>query len=580
MLVSEWAEKYRHLSPEASAEPGQWFNANAPHLVKPMDCLSPYHKAERVVCKFASQTGKTEIILNFCGYIIDCDPGPTLIVQPNEKPMGEAFGKGRINPMLRDSPTLNEKIGNRKSRSSTSTIMLKEFPRGYLALAGATSPAGLASRPIRYLACDELDRWEPTKEGDPLFLGRKRQQSYRVKRKSKELLVSSPTYDDLGISVEYDKCMQQWEYHLPCLHCGETQLPRLKNFQWDEKKPESVRFICLKCGSEHPLEIADKVKAGARWVCVKDEGERSIGFWMNQWASPFARWDDTVEEWLSAGTDGMQKQVVTNTVFAEGWEGEGDRIEPHLLEARAEKYKAEVPAGVLAITIGVDVQIDRVEIEVVGWGAGETSWSIAYEVIPGEPTGTELWEDLLAFFRKTWRHESGVMMAPVAMCVDAGNWSKNIYAFVLAARDSRIIPIKGASPFGADVLSGSKKERKRRMLERRRTGRPAEIIGVSQIKRIIAKRLVLSPGTKGSCHFPEGRGREYYDQLTGERLMVEKKRGKRAHMLWSKVHTNVEALDCRVYAYAAMLLAEPDLSRASPGGFKSDSVSAEDFRAI
>ena len=561
LLVSEWAGTRRHLSAEASAEPGLWNNDRAPHLVKPMDCLSPYHPAARVVCKFSSQTGKTEIILNFLGYIIDCAPGPTLVIQPNVSPMGEAFSKDRIAPMLRDSPTLSEKAGPGSSRSSANTITHKSFKDGHLTIAGSNSVSGLASRPIRYFAGDEINRWEPTKEGDSLLLARKRLQTFRVRRASKELLVSSPTYSDIGICVEYDKCSQQWEWHLACEHCGESQLPRLKHFMWTDRDSKTTRYVCEHCGGEHALGVADRVKASGRWVLVKDGPEESIGFMMNQWASPFARWDDTVEEWLAARNDPLQKQAVTNTVFAEPWEGEGDRIDPHILEQRAEEYAAEVPADARVITIGVDVQNDRLEAEIVGWGEGETSWDIAYEILPGEPTGAEVWEDLSALFARTWKHESSAVMRPVAMCVDSGNWSKNVYEFVRRMSDRRIIPIKGSSVFGADILAGTKKDRRLRAVKRMINGRPPEILGVSQMKRILAKRLVLPLDAPGCCHFPLGRGREYYDQLTGERLVTEKKRGQRPRMVWQRVHSNVEALDCRNYAYAALLLSDADLSK-------------------
>lgn len=563
LLVSEWAGQYRHLSPEASAEPGLWNNARASHLVAPMDCLSPHSETERVVCKFSSQTGKTEILLNFIGYIIDMDPGPTLALQPNVSPMGEAFSKDRIVPMLRDSPTLAAKVGPGLSRTSAQTITHKSFPSGHLSIVGANSAAGLASRPIRYLLIDEIDRAENTKEGDPLTLARKRLQTFRVRRASKELIVSSPTYADVGVSVEYEKCSQLWEWHLFCLRCGDHQRPQLKHFEWDAGKPKTVQYVCEACTSKHQLAEADKVKARGRWVCTRNEGKESVGFWMNQWSSPFARWDDTIEEWEAAGDDPMQRQVVTNTAFAEPWEGEGERVEGHILEARAEEYPAEVPEGVAAITIGVDVQKDRIEAEVVGWGEGEECWSLGYIVSPCDPTNQESLNQALAeVYATTWAHANGCVMSPSAMCVDAGNWSQNVYAYVLVANTPRVIPVKGLSNYAADAITGTKKERHSRAVKRMMNGRPVEPIGVGQIKRLVYSRLAVPLGDAGCCHFPKGRSREYYDQLTGERLTTVKKRGNRPTMGWVPVHANVEALDCRVYAYAALLLSKPDLSAA------------------
>lgn len=564
LLVSEWAEQYRWLSPEASAEAGPWRNIRAPYLVQPMDAMSPHHEAERVVCRFSSQTGKTEIILNFVGYVIDCDPGPILAIQPNLTPMGEAFSKDRIAPMLRDSPTLKDKTGTAKARASASTITHKTFPGGHLTIAGANSPAGLASRPIRYLVCDELDRWEATKEGDPLSLARKRMQTFRARRASKELVVSSPTYDDVGISVEYGKCSQQWEWHMRCLHCGEHQFPRIRHFHWQPGEPRTVRYVCEHCGAEHGLADADRVKATGFWHCAQDGEPSTLGFWMNQWASSFARWDDTVAEWLEAQGDPGQMQAVTNTALCLGWEGEGEKIEPHKLSSRAEDWGDTVPAEVVAITIGADVQGDRIEAEVVAWGPDMESWSVAYEVLPGEPTESGVWDDLLDLYRQEWRTVDGRAVKVAAMCVDSGAYTQHVYEFVKRTHTRTIIPIKGASGMERDQIAGDRRQRLKRTARRARWGKPAEILGVDAIKRTIYHHLSAAPEAVGYCHFPAGRSDEYYLQLTGERLVVVSHRGKRSERRWVPIHPAVEALDCRAYAYAALLLAEVDLSRKPP----------------
>lgn len=554
LTVSEWAARHRFLSPESSAVPGAWENDRAPYLVAPMDALSPYHPAETVVCKFSSQTGKTEIALNFLGFIIDCDPGPILVIQPNVTPMGEAFSKDRLTPMLRDAPTLAKKIGGIRGRTSASTITHKSFPGGQVSIAGANSPAGLASRPIRYLICDELDRWDTTREGDPLALARKRQQTYRSNRRSKTLVVSSPTYDDVGISAEYAKCSQRFEWHLTCQHCGRTQFPALRHFAWDDGAPRSVRYACEHCGAEHPLEQADAVKLSGAWVCVADGEPDSVGFWMNQWGSMFARWDDTIAEWLRAQGDSAERQAVVNTAFAEGWSGEGERADPKSLATRGEVYPAEVPGGAVMITIGADVQGDRIEAEVVGWGERMESWSIAYEVLPGEPTSQQVWEDLLDLFRTQWTHETGATLSATAMVVDSGAYTQHVYEWVARTRDARIIPGKGVGGMGRDHIDRDENARRKRSARRMRYGKPPELLGVDAIKRSIYHHLSALPGAAGYCHFPVGRSEEYYAQLAGERLVLITPRGRRPEHRWVPVHAAVEALDCRVYAYAALLL--------------------------
>lgn len=565
LSVSEWAGRYRHLSPEASAEPGLWNNTRAFHLVEPMNRLSPYSATERTVLKFSSQSGKTEAILNFIGFIVDLDPGPILAIQPNVTPMGEAFSKDRVKPMWRDSPSLASKISLTKGRTGAQTITHMVFPSGHLTIAGANSPAGLASRPIRYLVCDELDRWEVTKEGDPLLLARKRLQTFRARRTAKELIVSSPTYEDLGICSEYAKCSQQWEWHLTCLHCHTTQFPKLEHFH-HKHSSKDVRYVCLSCGAEHDLGDSDAVKATGKWVCTKDGPEESVGYWFNQWASPFARWDDTLQEWLDAGDDPARRQAVTNTVFAEPWQGEGEKIEPNLLKQRAENWGEKLPDNIITITMGCDVQGDRLEIETVGWGINNESWSLAYDVLPGEPTSSEVWEDLLELYSKNWVKEGGTALKPSCLCIDSGAYTQHVYQFVKNTKDKGIIPIKGVPGMTRDHISGDRRQRLKRMAGRMRDGRPAELLGVDAIKRTIFHHLSAAPAGIGYCHFPLGRDDEYYLQLTGERIMISSGHGRRPERRWVPIHPAVEALDCRVYAYSALLLSNVNLapSKAVP----------------
>lgn len=558
LLVSEWAERYRYLSPESSAEPGLWSNARAPHLVMPMDLLSPYSDTDRVVLKSSSQIGKTEIALAFIGYIADLDPGPILAIQPNVTPMGEAFSKDRVKPMFRDSPTLAAKVGGARGRTSGQTMLHLSFPSGHLTIAGANSPAGLASRPIRYLVCDELDRWEITKEGDPLLLARKRLQTFRARRVARELIVSSPTYADIGICAEYDRCTQTWQWQLTCQHCGASQFPKLEHFAHDGD-PQTLRYVCATCGAEHPAHDEDACKASGQWVCTKSGPPDAVGFWINQWASPFARWGDTLQEWLDAGTDPARRQAVTNTVFAEPWEGEGEKIEPHHLSQRAEDWGDTVPDAVQVITIGVDCQGDRLEAEIIGWGARYESWSLGYEVLPGEPITEEVWDDLLDLYRRPWTRADGTALKAAALCVDAGAYTQHVYAFVKRSRDRGIIPTKGVGGMERDAISGDRRQRLKRMSQRLKDGRPCEILGVDSIKRSIFHHLSAPLGATGYCHFPVGRSDEYYLQLTGERLMIQYHRGKRPERRWVPIHPAVEGLDTRVYGYAALLLSQFDL---------------------
>jgi phage terminase large subunit GpA-like protein len=391
-----------------------------------------------------------------------------------------------------------------------------------------------------------------------MLLARKRQQTYRARRRSKELLTSSPTYEDIGISREYADCRTQYEWHLACLHCGETQRPRITHYQWQERDASTVVYVCEHCGGVHTLADEHRVKAGGRWVRVRDDGAQSVGYWFAQWGSPFARWADTVQEWIDAQGDSAKMQAVTNTVFAEGWEGVGDRADPHVLSARAEDYGCEVPDGVLLITMGVDCQQDRLEAEIVGWGAGRESWSLAYEVLPGEPTAADVWSDLLELYRTPLRRADGTAMEIASCCVDSGAYSQHVYEAVKRAKSRWVIPIKGVGGMTRAQIDTDHRAAARRAGKRIRSGAHPEPLGVDSIKRTVYQYLAADLGKPGYCHFPLGRDDEYYQQLTGERLVVVSQRGRRPERRWVPIHPAVEALDCRVYAYAAMLLRGPD----------------------
>lgn len=556
--VAEWAEASRYLSAEASAEPGRWRNSRAPHLVKIMECLSPLDPCEAVVGMLSSQIGKTECVLNFVGYIIDEDPGPILAIQPNVTPMGEAFSKDRIVPMLRDSPSLREKCGDPKARDSGQTITHKQFPGGHLTIAGANSPAGLASRPIRYFLGDEIDRWEVTKEGSALSLARKRLLTYRAVGRSKELLVSSPTLAGFGIHAEYAACNEQWELHLRCPDCGATQRPQLRHFLWPSGEPGAVSYVCAACGVAHPASQEARIKARAEWVRVKEcaaHDRRRVGFWANQWASPFASWADTVREFLDAGKDAGKLQAVVNTAFAEPWEDEAEKADGGALLARRESYSASaLPDDILLLTAGVDVQDDRLECEIVGWRAASAdeppeSWGVEYHVLPGDPAQPQVWAELDLLLSETWRTESRRELRVQMACVDSGgHHTQQVYAWCAKRTGRHIYAIKGGAG-KRPIWPGAGKKRNLRGVSG-----TVYTLGVDAAKDAIYSRLKIDRPGPGFSHWPAADcyGPAYFAGLTCEQVRTRKVRGFDVREYFKPGGARNEPLDCRVYALAAL----------------------------
>lgn len=515
-----------------------------------MDALSPSDPCQEVTLKFSSQTGKTEVILNFSGYIMDQDPGPTLAIQPNQKPMGEAFSKDRITPMLRDTPALKDKVAKAKSRDSENTLFHKKFAGGHYSIAGANSVAGLASRPIRYLLADELDRWEVTKEGHALPLSRKRTTTFWNR---KILKVSSPTYDDVGIDAEYQASEQQYERHLICPDCGESQFPRHRHFHYDSKNLENIKYVCEHCGCEHDQSLEDKIKGSGQWVQVKDEGDMSKAFWMNQWASPFARWSETIREFLNAKDDPEKLQAVVNTAFCEGWTEKGETVDETGLLARREEYSAdELPAGVLCLVAAADVQQDRIEMEVVGYGEDDESWGIEYRIIYGDTTQQQAWDDLDKALKKTYQHSLGAVLSISTACIDSGYRTDEVYDFCKTRQSRRIFATKGVGGEGKPIVSAPSKKR---------TGKEKRsvqlfTVGADTAKGLIYSNLRISEPGPGYCHFPTRYTEEYFAQLTAEKVVTKFTKGF-PRREWQKMRPRNEALDIRALSVVSLRLLNP-----------------------
>ncbi len=244
--VSQWADENRRLSSESAAERGEWRTDRAPYQRAIMDALSPNHPCEQVVLMSGAQLGKTSILENFIGYIIDLDPGPVLLVQPREADC-EAFSKDRLAPMLRDCTSLHGKIADARSRDSNNTILHKKFTGGSITMSAASSPAGLAMRSIRYCLLDEVDRYPASAgtEGDPVNLAITRTANFWNR---KIVLCSTPTVKGASrIEASWLGSSQQM-YWVPCPHCGTHQVLRWANVEWPDGDPDKAQYRCEHCG--------------------------------------------------------------------------------------------------------------------------------------------------------------------------------------------------------------------------------------------------------------------------------------------------------------------------------------------
>ena len=554
LTVSEWADRYRVLTGEASPEPGPWRTSRAPYLRGIMDAIGETG-VSKVVWMAASQLGKTEAILNVVGYFIDQDPSPILVLQPNEKPMGMAFSKDRLAPMLRESPALKGKVKDARVKGSGNTLLHKVFPGGHVTIAGANSPSGLASRPIRVILPDEVDRYPASAgaEGDPLSLARQRSSNFWNR---KEFSTSTPTVSGLSrIEREFDLSDQR-RYFVPCPECGEFQVMVWAHLQWEREGegdtrrhlPESAAYACEHCGTRISEDHKFRMLSEGEWRPTNDHGAFP-GFHLNALYSPWVRWKDLVQEWVEKYEDPVLLQTFVNLRLGEPFEAAGAVVDDEPLMARREEYGTDpVPDEVCLITAGVDVQADRLEVEVVGWGPGERSWSLDYFRIPGDPSVGAIWSDLDLVIGRTYPHPTGAELPIAATAVDSGYETQQVYKYAKARFGMRVWAIKGIAGPGRPIMD--------RPSTRNNLKVPLYPVGVDTAKgNLYARLMIEDQAAPGYCHFPrrEPYDREFFRQLTSERVVTRVGRTGIPKREWVRRHNRrAEVLDCRVYAMAAL----------------------------
>jgi phage terminase large subunit GpA-like protein len=548
LTVSEWADAYRVLSSEAAAEPGKWSTSRAEYQRGMMDAVSD-PSIETIVLMTCAQVGKTELINNVVGYHIHQDPAPMLVVQPTLE-MAQTWSKDRLSPCLRDTPVLAGKVKDPRSRDSGNTTLHKSFAGGHVTACGANSPSSLASRPCRIILCDEVDRYPLSAgtEGDPVSLAKKRSSTFWNR---KIILVSTPTEKGASrIEQAYDESDQR-KYFVQCPDCDEYQVLKWSQVKWEDQNPYSARYTCECCGTLWDDTARFRAIRYGEWRATSEAKGKIAGFHLNGLYSPWTPLYEAVSEFMSSKRDPMRLKTWVNTFLGETWEEQGDRIDEFDLIERCENWGKDLPEDVLLLTAGVDVQDNRLEVEIVGWGRGEESWSISYQTIYGDPSTSELWARLDTVLQEKFTHPTLGEMIVRGACVDSGgHYTQQVYNYARLRAGRRVFAIKGIGGEGKPVA-----------------GRPTKNnigkinlfpVGVDTAKEIVYARLKMKEEGDGYCHFPIGRDEEYFRMLTAEKKVTKYFKG-RPRMEWQKIRTRNEALDCRVYATAALAILNANL---------------------
>lgn len=561
LWVDEWADQFMRIPQDSgAAEPGPYRTARTPYAREPMRCLSPSHPCKRVVTMVASQLMKTQIALNWIGGCIHMAPANILLLEPTQK-LAQSVA-GRVDLAVQAVPELRQRVVVPRSKKGTNTWENKQFEGGRLFIATAGSSSNLAEKSVRYVYGDEIDRWEMDldNEGDPVKLAEARASTFG--RNAKFYFSSSPTLKGASRIEDLYKISDQRRYYVPCPHCGHMQELEWERLKWDENY-KRVQYLCSgpDCGALIDEHEKGYMLAKGEWRSHAEGDGETVGFHLNALYAPLG-WTSWVtlakdfDEALVKQKQGDQAtmQVFYNTKLARVWDNAMEQTKAEVLQARAltEQYVlGTVPVGALMLTAAVDVQGNRLELIVIGWGMGLERWVVDYQVIMGDPSDARTWEILDEKLKARYRHTSGVGLAILATAVDSGgHHTHEVYQFCRVRRWRNVFAVKGESQPGKNIIA----QRASRVdvnwrgnIEK--NGAELWMIGTDTAKDWIYNRYPLESGP-GALHFARDLPDDFFAQCVAERKVARYVKGKR-RVEWTKGKAERnEALDLMVYALA------------------------------
>lgn len=598
----EWADRYRFVT--LSSSPGRWKTKTQPVAFGPMSAVTE-RDTVRISVRAGTQVVKSELLKNVAYYYIHQEPSPILFVQPTQN-AAASFSKERFAPDVRKMPELQAILGASKSRDSENTIIHKEYPGGPLDFVGANSPTDLASRPKRIVLCDEINKYPVSAgpEGPPLNLAEERASTYEELGLAKFVRACSPTEEDAcQISREYGLSDQR-KCFVGCPHCRHSQVLTWSHVRWEkvledgtvtidvpegkhtrEHRHRTASIACESCGAlwsereriealealEHAPDHGWRQTRGFTCCEVRQTprqwspagrslcdvcGEPSpydghAGFDISKLYSARHRLSGVVKEFIDAQGDPEKLKKWTNTALAETWRQQGvERFDSAGLIDRREAYgPRDLPNEVLVVSGFCDVQGDRLEAQLIGWGADEEAWPFLYEVIHQDPAQPKAWHELRELLRREFVRRDGRVLRIAAFGVDyGGHHGAQVLSFCRTMRGRRVFPTVGRAgklPIWSLTSFRSK------------TGEKLWPIGVDSAKDAIYGRLKIEPAEGGRrkpgfIHFPDDDafGTEYFAQLTAERRVTRRRLGQ-AVTVWDLPEgKRNEALDTFVGALA------------------------------
>lgn len=542
--VSEWAAKYRVLESKTSSVSGPWMNDKTPYLVGIMDELRNPETEETIFCK-PTQVGGTEVILNCIGYIVQQDPSPTMVVYPIDT-LGKSVSTNRIEPMLLASPTLKALY-----HQDESSVMELQFDGMYLSLVGSNSPAGLASKAIRFLFLDEVDKYPGAskKEANPIKLATERTKTFHNR---KIFMTSTPTLRTGPIWKALESADEVRHYFVPCPHCGkfiELKWAQMK-FPGDKTLANADRaakcyYVCQKCGGIITDRHKPQMLREGQWRAVESKTQlvKKVAFWMNTLYSPFVRFSEVVNEFLDSKDDPEKLQNFVNSWLAEPWEDTKLKTSADLvLERQTDLPEYMVPTWAKLLTGGVDVQENCLYWTIRAWGDFITSQNIAH----GQAFSFAEVEQVMNL--QYPRQDGGPPMAVDLALIDSGHDSDSVYDFC-ANNSDWAIPCKGSS----NPMMTHYKVSTVNKATSKAYGTPLVLVDGGKYKDMIAARMKRKLDEAGRWTVYSGCDREYAEMVTAEHKINVKASNGSVVQRWvqKSSHADNHYLDCEVYALAA-----------------------------
>ncbi len=542
LSVSEWADKYRILDSKTSAMPGPWRNENTPYLKEVMDEMLNYETEEIIFCK-CTQVGGTEAMQNMLGYIIQQDPSPAMVVYPTDT-LADSISVNRVQPMIKACKTLKKVY--RENESSKKEL---QFDGMYLTLAGSNSPASLASKAIKYLLLDEVDKYPGAskKEADPISLARERTKTFRNR---KIYMTSTPTLKSNHIWKALEEADVEKHYFVPCPHCGELIELKFAQIKWPGKdkimsnadRADMAVYVCQECGGVISDQHKDQMLRYGEWKAIRRNtaSSKKVAFWINTLYSPFVRFSEIAKEFMDSKDDPDKLQNFVNSWLAEPWEDTKLKTSADtVMERQTELPEFVIPPWAIFLTGGVDIQETTLYWTIRAWGPFITSQNIAH----GQALS---FQDVEQIMNLPYQKADGETLI-VALClIDSGYDADSTYDFC-ANNSDWAMPVKGSS----NPMLSHFKLSKINKADSRAFGMNLVLVDGDKYKDMIAARMAKDNG-RGSWMVYEGCDMDYAEQVTAEHKVNEKS-GNSTVQRWRPKRTHIDNhyLDAEVYSLGA-----------------------------